>query len=546
MKKNILIGGAAGQGMKSLSHIIGLALKRHGYYVHTHTVYMSRIRGGHNFFQIHFSDQPVTTHSHKLDTILALNQETVDKHKNRLKSDGFVIGDESLSAQGLLLPSKNQAQAINHLKGNNIILLGGLVKAFNLDKKIFLDVLDQVFKNKALDLNHRALEIGYNLAQVKVQLPNKTDDNHMLINGNQAIALGSIAAGLGVFSAYPMTPSTSVMNYLLDHEKDMNYKIEQAEDEISAIHIAIGASAAGVRAMTASSGGGLSLMVEAIGLTAVSETPLVIVDVMRPGPATGLPTKTGQSDLSFLLTASQDEFPRMIIAVKNPEDAFYQTIRAFDLADKYQIPVFIISDQYLADTDLTVDIFKSSHQNNQYLADEHDIDEIYERYKITPSGVSPRIIPGQYNRPVIADNHEHTETGVISEDPINRTEMHLKRLRKLDTLRKDLIEPDFIGSDKAETVLVGFGSTEGAIKSFVKNHPEYCGLVFGDVYPLPLNQLEALSNKTLINVELNATGQLAKLIRMETGIKFDDSILKFDGLQINAEDIKEALYGKHI
>jgi len=326
----------------------------------------------------------------------------------------------------------------------------------------------------------------------------------------------------------------------------MNYKIEQAEDEISAIHIAIGASAAGVRAMTASSGGGLSLMVEAIGLTAVSETPLVIVDVMRPGPATGLPTKTGQSDLSFLLTASQDEFPRMIIAVKNPEDAFYQTIRAFDLADKYQIPVFIISDQYLADTDLTVDIFKSSHQNNQYLADEHDIDEIYERYKITPSGVSPRIIPGQYNRPVIADNHEHTETGVISEDPINRTEMHLKRLRKLDTLRKDLIEPDFIGSDKAETVLVGFGSTEGAIKSFVKNHPEYCGLVFGDVYPLPLNQLEALSNKTLINVELNATGQLAKLIRMETGIKFDDSILKFDGLQINAEDIKEALYGKHI
>lgn len=546
MNKNILIGGAAGQGMKSLSHIIGLALKKHGFYVHTHTVYMSRIRGGHNFFQIHFSDQPVTTHSHKLDAILALNQETVDKHKTRLKEEAFIIGDAQLKTDGLLLSAKDQAQKINHPKGSNIILLGGLVKAFGLDKKIFLQVLDQVFKNKSLDLNHRALNIGYDLATNKVVLEPSGQDNKMLINGNQAIALGAIAAGLGVFSAYPMTPSTSVMNYLLDHEKEMNYMIEQAEDEISAIHIAVGASSAGVRSMTASSGGGLSLMVEAIGLTAVSETPLVIVDVMRPGPATGLPTKTGQSDLSFLLTASQDEFPRMIIAVKNPEDAFYQTIRAFDLADKYQIPVFVISDQYLADTDLTVATFKPVHQNQQYLADESEIDEIYERYKITPSGVSPRIIPGQFKRPVIADNHEHTALGAISEDPLNRTEMHLKRLRKLDTIRKELIEPEYIGHENADHILVGFGSTEGALKAFVKDHPEYAALVFGDVYPLPIDRIESLKDKKLINVELNATGQLARLIRMETGIKFDESILKFDGLQINAEDIKEALYGKHI
>lgn len=546
MKRNILIGGAAGQGMKSLSHIISLALKRHGYYVHTHTVYMSRIRGGHNFFQVHFSDEAVTSHAHKLDAILALNQETIDTHHDRLKEEGLIIGDSSLVFDGLSLPSKEKAKEINHLKGSNIILLGGLIKAFDLDLDIVMEVIDKIFKNKSLDLNHKALEMGHSLAMKRFDMPSKTKDDKMLINGNQAIALGAIAAGLGVFSAYPMTPSTSVMNYLLDHHKDMGYMVEQAEDEISAIHIALGASAAGVRAMTASSGGGIALMVEAIGLTAITELPLVIVDVMRPGPATGMPTKTGQSDLSFLLTASQDEFPRMIIAVKNPEDAFYQTVRAFDLADKYQMPIFLISDQYLADTDLTVSTFKETHTMNQYLADESELDPVYERYKVTPSGVSPRIIPGQYNRPVIADNHEHTATGAISEDALIRTEMHLKRLRKLDTIKQDIQEPEFIGLKTADHVLVGFGSSQGAIKEFVKSHPDYSGLVFGDVYPLPTEKLESLTNKTLINVELNATGQLARLIRMETGITFDDSILKFDGLQINAEEIKEALYEKHI
>ncbi len=298
--------------------------------------------------------------------------------------------------------------------------------------------------------------------------------------------------------------------------------------------------------MTASSGGGLSLMVEALGLTAISETPLVIVDVMRPGPATGLPTKTGQSDLSFMLTASQDEFPRMIIAVRDQADAFYQTIRAFDLADKYQMPVIILNDQYLADTTMTVDHFDFDVSINQHLAKESELDDKYERYKITESGISPRILPGQYNRPVISDNHEHTPLGEISENPMNRTQMHLKRLRKLETLKQELLEPNFYGSEEAETILVGFGSTEGAIKEFIKSDSSVAGLVFGDVYPLPTTLLEKYKDKILINIELNATGQFARLIRMETGITFNKSILKFDGLQINAEDIKEALYERHI
>jgi 2-oxoglutarate ferredoxin oxidoreductase subunit alpha len=547
MDNNILIGGAAGQGMKSLSHIISIALKRHGYHVLTHTVYMSRIRGGHNYFQIRFSDDVVTSHQHKLNMILALNQETVDLHQNRLLENGLVLGDQSLSSQQtLLVPAKAISKELNHLKGENIILLGAFIKMFDLDISIFKTVVDEVFKSKSLELNHKALRRGYDVSEGKFKSSNITKDTQMLINGNTAIALGAITAGLGVYSAYPMTPATSIMNYLLDKEKETGIIVEQAEDEIAAIHIALGASTVGIRSMTASSGGGLSLMVEALGLTAISETPLVIVDVMRPGPATGLPTKTGQSDLSFMLTASQDEFPRMIIAVRDQADAFYQTIRAFDLADKYQMPVIILNDQYLADTTMTVDHFDFDVSINQHLAKESELDDKYERYKITESGISPRILPGQYNRPVISDNHEHTPLGEISENPMNRTQMHLKRLRKLETLKQELLEPNFYGSEEAETILVGFGSTEGAIKEFIKSDSSVAGLVFGDVYPLPTTLLEKYKDKILINIELNATGQFARLIRMETGITFNKSILKFDGLQINAEDIKEALYERHI
>lgn len=542
MNYNILIGGAAGQGMKSLSKIISLSLKRHGYHVLTYTNYMSRIRGGHNYFVIQFSTEPVDSHKHKLNAILALNQETIDKHSPSLLDDGLILGDQSLTHEAL---TSVDTKMMNHPKSENMVLLGAFIKTFGLEPQIFIDVVHKVFKTNQV-INKEAILKGYELTSSQYTSQPSSKDNHMLIDGNTSIALGAITAGVDVFSAYPMTPSTSIMNYLLKKQKDAGFIVEQAEDEIAAIHIALGASAAGRRGMTASSGGGLSLMVEAIGLTAITETPLVIVNVMRPGPATGMPTKTGQGDLSFLLTASQDELPRMIIALKNPEDAFYQTIRAFDLADKYQLPVFLLSDQYLADTSKTIPILDMDITLNRHLAKASEIDEIYKRYKITESGISPRIIPGQYERPVIADNHEHNEFGGITELPEERVAMHLKRLKKLDTLKEDLQEPNFIGSKDNDVILVGFGSTEGSIRDFIKNHPQISGMVFGDIHPLPTETLDRYKDKTLINVELNATGQMARLIRMETGIAMTDSILKFDGLQINSEDIKEALDGKYI
>lgn len=544
MNYNILIGGAAGQGMNTTTKLLSKSLKRHGYHVFVHTVYMSRIRGGHNYFQIRFSDQKIHTHENELDVILGLNQETIDLHSSRLKEKGVIISDDQLifDEKAYALSVKDITQKIGNKKTANTVLLGALIKLFNLNPSIVKNLITDTFKKDA-HVNQDAFDLGYAQGKALYPVASESKDQALLINGNTAIGLGAIAASLGVFSAYPMTPATSIMNYLIQNQKKMGYMVEQAEDEIAAIHIALGASSAGVRAMTASSGGGLSLMVEALGLTAITETPLVITDVMRPGPATGLPTKTGQSDLSFLLTASQDELPRMIIAPKDPEDAYYQTIRAFDLADKYQLPVIILSDQYLADSQKTIPMLKTDHTINRYFSDDDSVETPYERYKITESGVSPRLVPGLSKHPIIADNHEHDGFGKISEDPVNRTNMHLKRLQKLKTLESDLQEPLYIGAEDPEVVLVGFGSTYGAIVEAVNQFDKknIGALIFSDVYPLPRKKLTAYQDKYLINVELNATGQLGRLIRMETGIQFKDSILKFDGLQINAEDILEVL-----
>jgi len=548
MNYNILIGGAAGQGMNTLSKILSKGLKRHGYHLLTNTVYMSRIRGGHNYFQIRFSDEKVTSHRDDLDLILALNQETITLHQERLNASGYILGDLSLESdkQTVFLPAKTQAKEIGHMKGDNIILLGALVKLFQLDPTVFPPLLKASFKASFYDLNLKAFEVGYSLGKNLFQTGPITEDEQIYINGNTSIALGAITAGMGAFSAYPMTPSTSIMNALLDRQKDAGFLVEQAEDEIAAIHIALGASAAGVRSMTASSGGGLALMVEALGLTAITETPLVIVDVMRPGPATGMPTKTGQSDLSFLLSASQDEFPRIILAPRDAQDAFYQTIRAFDMADRFQVPVIILSDQYLADTSITTDKFNFNIDYNQHLARAEDLPLPYARYDYSDTGVSPRLIPGFQAQPIIADNHEHDIYGKIAEDAQTRVQMHDKRLKKLETIKAHIEEPTWIGPQDAPSVLIGFGSTSGAIEEAVLGLNDaghaIAGLIFSDVYPLATDKLDQIKDRRLINVELNATGQLARLIRMETGIKMSDQILKYDGLQLSAQELMEVLY----
>ncbi|MBS6501462.1 2-oxoacid:acceptor oxidoreductase subunit alpha [Clostridium tertium] len=550
MEYNILIGGSAGQGLDTLSDFLERSIKKFGFYVFSNKDYMSRVRGGHNFIQIRFGENKIYSHKNELDLILALDENTISYHKDRLKDDGIIISDKSIKNEYkkiIKLPLIETAKGLSLSKAFTSVAAGVILRYFSIDleniDKYFSSKLSEDIRNK----NIQAVKLGYDLIESKHKMQGNDLSDHILINGNNAIALGAIAGGLDFYSAYPMTPATSIMTYLAKKQVETGMVVDQAEDEIAAINFAIGASYAGARAMTGSSGGGVSLMVEAFGLAGITETPIVIVDSQRPGPATGLPTRTEQSDLSFLLTASQGEFPRILISVRNAEDAFYKTVKALNLADKYQTVVILLTDQYLADSNITIPKYNLNNiEIERYISNGEELkeDEEYKRYKVTQSGISPRMIPGNSkNQVVLVDSDEHTEESHITEEAEVRNAQMEKRMKKLELIKKDIEEPEFIGKEDLEILLLGFGSTYGALKDAVEelnNQGEKVGaLSFGDIYPLPEEGLRkyAKQAKIIINVEQNFTGQLGKLITQETGILMTYSILKYDGRQICGNDI---------
>jgi 2-oxoglutarate ferredoxin oxidoreductase subunit alpha len=548
MLYNILIGGSAGQGMETLASILEKALKRKGFEIFTIQDYMSRVRGGHNFFQIRFGNEKINSHCSKLDGIIALNSETVDLHIHDLDNNGFIIIDDGIKYDDnrvFSLPLKSTARSIGNLKVFGSVAIGAFLKLFDQDLSYVEELFNEKFNKEIAGKNFDALKIGFNCVSSKYSIKSLQSDNNILINSNQAISLGALASDCKFYSAYPMTPSTSIMTYLSSKMKDAEIVVEQAEDEISAINMAIGASYAGVRAMTGTSGGGFALMVEAVGLSAMLEQPLVIAEIQRPGPTTGLPTRTEQADLKFVISSTPGEIPKMVIALKNPEDSFYQTMRAFNLADKYQIPVILLGDQFLSDNNRTVKHFDFKKiKIERHLADA-DEDKEYKRYKLTANGISPRIIPGKFpGKTVLVDSDEHDEFGHITESASVRINMNDKRLKKMDLLKKELIEPEYIGAEIPDTLLIAWGSLEGQIIDAVEklnssSKSKYGALIFGDIWPLPdkLLKEKTLNVKKIINVEQNATGQLAALISEQTGIKMTNSILKYDGRPISSEDI---------
>lgn len=558
MNYNILIGGSAGQGMDTVSDFLEKAFKKSGAYVFSTKDYMSRVRGGHNFTQIRFGDEPIYSHKQDLDLILALDENTIILHKERLKEDGIIILDESINTKGsrlLNLPLKKTAISLGIPKGFTSVAAGAILKYFSLEGN-FEDLFSKKLSDELRNLNIEAIKTGYNMIDSKYSLEKKDLSNHILINGNSAIALGAIAGGLDFYSAYPMTPATSIMTYLSKKQLEVGMVVDQAEDEISAINFAIGASYAGARSMTGSSGGGFSLMVEALGLAGITETPLVVVNSQRPGPATGLPTRTEQSDLSFLLTASHGEFPRIVLAPRNAEDAFYKTTKALNIADKYQTVVLLLTDQYLADANVTIPKYDLSKVTiDRYISkgEELSLNEEYKRYKVTESGISPRLIPGNLkNQVVIADSDEHTEEGHITESSEVRVEQMDKRFRKLNSIHEDLEEPEYFGGEDIDTLLIGWGSTYGALKESIdilnKDGIKVGALSFSDLYPLPKENLNKYVRiaKNVINVEQNFTGQFGKLVTQETGILMDGSILKYDGRQITGNEIADKVRKEEI
>jgi len=544
---NLLIGGAAGQGIETTADILQKLLKRSGYSVFTSKDFMSRVRGGHNFSLIRFGTEPIMSHSSKLDGIIALNDETVVSHLSQLNENGFILCDSKLTtddSRAIKIDMTAMAKNLGNPRVSGSIAIGAILKLFGEGLKDVSDTLKEFVKDQFLEINIKAVSEGFEIAENRYPHLKGNCSDCMILTGSQAMALGAIAAGLRFYSAYPMSPSTAIMEYLASKGNEAEIVVEQAEDEIAAINMAIGASYAGACAMTGTSGGGFCLMVEALGLSGIAEIPLVVVDVQRPGPATGLPTRTEQSDLKFVISASQGEFPRMVIAIRNHTDAFYQTARALHLAEKYQIPVIILSDQYIGDACATVKPFDLRKVETVKPGESIEGSGEYMRYQYTKDGISPRLLPGNTKNFVAIDSDEHDEMGRITESGEVRIKMMDKRMKKLEKLELELQEPEFLGSESFDTLFLGWGSTYGPIAEAVEllnqeGNGKYAALVFGDIYPLPQKRFKEKASKAkkIVNIEQNATGQLAGLIREQTGIACTSSILKYDGRQISGEEI---------
>ena len=407
---------------------------------------------------------------------------------------------------------------------------------------------------KAAEYNIKAALAGYNYAQREYKggflhrLQSIVKVNRMLLTGNEAISLGAIAAGCKFVAGYPMTPTTSIIEYFASKAKDCGLAVVQPEDEIAAINMAIEASYAGVRAMTATSGGGFCLMVEGLGLAGMTDTPIVVVEGQRAGPAIGLPTRTEQGDLEFMLHAAHGEFPRAVLTLSTVEDCFWLTVKAFNLADKYQTPVIILTDHHLASSYATVDKFDLSKVTiDRGLLYSKQEGEEYKRHKVTSSGISPRAFPGQEGTLVITDSDERDEDGHLIEDAQTRTQQVQKRMRKLFSLKNEISMPQHYGPKKAENTIIGWGSTYGAIREAIdilrKQRISVNWLHLNEIWPFPSESVADFLDKANNSyvIENNATGQLARLIRAQTGKKVTGSILKYDGRPFSPTHIVEMI-----
>lgn len=555
MDYSIKIGGEAGQGIQTIGDTLTKVFSRTGYYVFSHQDYESRIRGGHNFYQIRFSDQPIMASREKIDILVALDKESITFHENELSEQGQIVYDSSTLKQKygkeyfLDIPFLNLA--LEHGKNKimtNTVAIGAVLGMLGMKLDIFFEIIKDTFKKKGEDIlksNMSTAKEGYDLAVKKClrcsfSVKPLTKPN-MLIGGVEAIALGAMASGCKFYSAYPMTPSTGIMLYLAGKAKEHGMVVEQAEDEIAAMNMALGASFAGVKAMTGTSGGGFALMVEGLSLAAMTETPIVIALGQRPAPATGFPTRTEQGDLLFALHAAHGEFPRVIFAPGHPEQAFTLTNKAFDLAEKYQIPVFVLFDQYLADSQWTYQGFDLKRIKNidhrlrgEALKNLSD----YKRHAFTESGVSPLAIPGESKHLVVTDSDEHDEEGHIVEGAEIRNKMVEKRLfKKLIHITQEIEPPLLYGSNNPDTVIVGWGSTYGVMKEAVdvlSKDKNIAMLHFSEINPFPLiekfDYLKVLKNaKRTVCIENNATGQFVRHMKAEIGFECKTKINKYDG-----------------
>ncbi len=553
---HLLIGGEAGQGLVTIGQLLAKTLVRAGYEVFVSQSYHSRIRGGHNTFAIRLGGGPFFAPRDSIDILVALNAETVELHRGQLTGQALLIADSAFAPD---LPGTIAVPfaELGPERLWNTAALALLGKILDLPSDTLHQAVEVMLGKKhpeALAENKEIMEKSWGWATAHVPEHNfmlnggAPTANRLLLNGNEAIALGGLAGGLKFCAFYPMTPSTSIVLELIAHAETMGCVIEQAEDEISAINMAIGAAFAGAPSMVATSGGGFALMAEGVSLAAMTETPVLIVVAQRPGPATGMPTRTEQADLEFVLHAGHGEFPRAIFAPGNIEACFHLTQKALLLAERSQSPLFLLTDQFLADSARPVEPFDTASIAPVMAgAEASTVSLPYQRYLLTESGLSPRLLPGLSEHLVVADSDEHDEEGHISEDHGMRIAMVEKRLRKLELLKQEAIAPSLDGEKGAELLFVCWGSTEGPVRESVAMlrgvGRSVASLHFSQVWPLVPDQfldiLQAAGE--VICVEGNATGQFARLIKREAGFVIPSRIARYDGLPFTAHYILDRL-----
>lgn len=540
----LVLGGEAGQGIQTVEQILLWAFKMTGFNVCASKEYMSRVRGGQNSTQIRVSNRRVSAFREHTDLLVALSPGALEHLQDRVSLDTVVLGDEKVVADVALgLPFSRLAQEVGGPIFANIIAAGAVCSLFQVEADIFNQCLSAMFSRKGEEILRKDIlagEKGYQLAESwpKIVLEkDSTLSSQILLNGSEAVALGCMAGGCKFISSYPMTPSTAVQTFLAEHGSEVGLVYEQAEDEIAALNMALGASYAGAPSMVATSGSGFALMTEAVGLSGMMEIPVVIYIGMRPGPAVGLPTRTAQEDLNLALYSGPGEFARAIFAPGQLEDAYQLSQRAFHLADKYQIPVFILSDQYLADLncnlpeDGLVDV-----EPEKYLV---ETEENYQRYQLTPDGISPRGVPGYGRGLVVVDADEHDQEGHITEDLELRTRMVEKRYHKLRMLRDEALAPVLYGEEDCEVLLVGWGSTYHPLEEARRelDRDDVGVLHFQQLYPLHPDTDKYLEGKKTLIYENNIQGQLANLLKLEAGVDIQKRVLKYNGMPFSVEEV---------
>ncbi len=561
---SVLIGGAAGDGVMQTGRMLGLALSRAGFHVFITTEYPSLIRGGHNTAHIRFSTREVWAHSSKIDILIALNEETIKLHRNEIKNGGFVIHDEALGIadekllsgiKTIQIPMKKTVRELGApMVVRNSVSLGALFKLLGLDLKYLIRVIEDTFTGKSdvIEMNIKAAQIGYGSFDTDESfglIKYVSEKRKILLTGNESVGLGAIKSGLKFFVAYPITPASSLLHFLARHQYEKDLVVLQVESEVAAINMVMGASYAGVRSMTATSGTGFGLMVEGFGAIAMTECPVVLALVMRPGPGSGMPTFTTQADLRFILHASHGEFARIVIAPGDVEEAFYLTGLAFNLADKYRLPVVLLYDKFLGESYKTVDELveeKIVINRGRIIGGKSEGIDVFLNYKLDEEPPYPRLLPGTKGYVVHANITEHDETGWSKIIPSVREKMALRRIRKEELIRKEKLEwVKFYGDAKADTLIVSWGSTKGPILEAMKLLSEkninvgFLQVVF--LSPFPKEHIKTFLEKTskTILIENNYTGQLGQLLEEHLHYTVHHRLLRDNGLPYTPEEIAE-------